>query len=120
MSVWQRAFAITLTRTSPAWGTPTVMVSSSRGCFAALATMALHVIGFPTVLMVDVGDVESVMVRLGCRFHNSQKCGSFFMTESIESVTGVLARRRSTQNQAKRKKKKNHIHSTLFNTTQSE
>lgn len=45
---------MTLTRTSPALGGATVMVSSTSGCLAARATMALQVIGFPAVsLMID-------------------------------------------------------------------
>lgn len=48
------ALHMTLTRTSPALGGATVIVSSTKGCLAARATMALQVIGFPAVsLMVN-------------------------------------------------------------------
>ena len=40
---------MTLTRTSPAMGGSTVMVSSVSGSLGARATMALQVIGFPAV-----------------------------------------------------------------------
>ncbi|MGK3750242.1 MAG: hypothetical protein ACI8RD_002541 [Bacillariaceae sp.] len=49
------AFAITFTRTSPTFGGNTVISSSTMGTFGALATIALHLIGNPTVDMFVVG-----------------------------------------------------------------
>ncbi len=40
---------MTLTRTSPALGGATVMVSRTRGCLGPRATMAWQVMGFPAV-----------------------------------------------------------------------
>lgn len=47
------AFETTLTRTSPALGGITMISSSTNGCFGARATIALHLIGFPSVDMFD-------------------------------------------------------------------
>ena len=46
---YSHAFAITFTRTSPAFGGMTVISSSTMGTLGALATIALHLIGNPTV-----------------------------------------------------------------------
>lgn len=46
-------YVMTLTLTSPAFGGWTVMVSATRGCFGPRATMALHVMGSPSVDMVE-------------------------------------------------------------------
>jgi hypothetical protein len=49
LTVWQSPVYSTLTRTSPARGGATSMVSSVRGLAASQATAALQVIGFPAV-----------------------------------------------------------------------
>ena len=49
MSVWHSALEITLTRTSPAFGGCTTIVSFVSGSFGPHATAAWHSIGFPAV-----------------------------------------------------------------------
>ena len=46
--------ATTFTLTSPSFGGSTVIVSAARGIFGPRATMALHVIGLPSVAMVKI------------------------------------------------------------------
>ena len=48
---YSQAFEMTFTRTSPALGGSTVISSSTKGCLGARATMALHLIGNPSVDM---------------------------------------------------------------------
>ena len=52
-SVWQTPVKFTFMRTSPALGGSTVIVSIERGSFGAHATAALHVITWPTVLILN-------------------------------------------------------------------
>jgi len=54
----QHTHVITLTLTSPALGGPTVMVSATKGCFGPRATMALHVMGLPSVDAIVDLDLE--------------------------------------------------------------
>jgi len=49
---------MTFTLTSPALGGPTVMVSATKGCFGPRATMALHVMGLPSVDAIVDLDLE--------------------------------------------------------------
>lgn len=48
------AFDITFTRTSPALGGITVISSSTKGTLGARATIALHLIGNPSVDILEI------------------------------------------------------------------
>ena len=61
MSVWQRAFAIIFSLTSPALGAATVTISTFKGSLGAQHTAALHWIGAGAVN-------EAIFRGVGMRF----------------------------------------------------
>jgi len=64
---------MTLTRTSPALGGATVMVSRERGCLGPRATMAWHVMGFPAVGSDMVGGFAFLLtIVTSCLQFNSR------------------------------------------------
>jgi len=65
MSVWHRAFANTLTRTSPFLGGSTMISSTLRGCLGPQATAALHVIGFAILEFAVASGLRVDAILLG-------------------------------------------------------
>ena len=63
-SVWHSALAITRTRTSPALGGSTVIVSMLRGCLGARATAALHWMGLGVSCALGIRGADAV-ARVG-------------------------------------------------------
>lgn len=60
---------MTFTRTSPFLGGSTVIVSETSGCFAARATMALHMIGFPAVALMGISSIDLLFLGFGSNHH---------------------------------------------------
>ena len=99
MSVWQRALAVTRTRTSKGLGGATVMVSMVRGCWAARATIALQVMGFPMVEEEEELMVWMVLMfwwmHLG-RWIEGKRFGGFSL--DFWDAIAIIIKNRASQN----------------------